>query len=258
MKYKLFTYLLLCVCSLSAQTMQLTDLEKARLITLAEIENTNRLLQENTKITSNALNRLNLLVQQIDSRKKMINILNQEISSIDIEIFSKERQIKSLEKDLETKKQHYATSVRKMYSHKNNQDNLLFILSSKNFSQSFHRVMYLKAYSGWQKKQSEEIVEKQNTINQERNRLVAHRSEKYKDKAEVNMNWQYTDFKPASNNRLFPMKMAMELTVPKDLITLNLTFNSVDIDTDFKLDTTIPNGYQSIEIEQIIKLMQSF
>ena len=178
MKYKLFTYLLLCVCSLSAQTMQLTDLEKARLITLAEIENTNRLLQENTKITSNALNRLNLLVQQIDSRKKMINILNQEISSIDIEIFSKERQIKSLEKDLETKKQHYATSVRKMYSHKNNQDNLLFILSSKNFSQSFHRVMYLKAYSGWQKKQSEEIVEKQNTINQERNRLVAHRSEK--------------------------------------------------------------------------------
>ena len=179
MKYRLLPYLLFCICTLSAQqTMELTELEKARLITLAEIENTNRLLQENTKTTSNALNRLNLLVQQIDSRKKMINILNQEISSIDIDIYSKERQIKSLEKDLEAKKQHYAASVRKMYSHKNNQDNLLFILSSKNFSQSFHRVMYLKAYSGWQKKQSEEIVEKQNTIHQERDRLVAHRNEK--------------------------------------------------------------------------------
>ena len=80
----------------------------------------------------------------------------------------------------------------------------------------------------------------------------------YKDKEEVNMSWLYKDFGLASNNRLFPMKMEMELTVPEDLITLNLTFNNVDIDTDFKLDTTIPNNFQPIGIEQIIKLIQSF
>ena len=88
------------------------------------------------------------------------------------------------------------------------------------------------------------------------NRII--QTEIYKNKEEVNMNWLYKDFGPTSNNRLFPMKMTMGLTIPNDSITLNLTFNNVDIDTDFELDTTIPNRYQPIKIEQIIKLTQSF
>ena len=87
------------------------------------------------------------------------------------------------------------------------------------------------------------------------NRII--QTEMYKDKKEVNLNWLYNDFGLASNNRLFPMKMTMELTVPDDLFILNLSFNSVIIDTDFKLDTAIPNNYQPIEIEQINKLIQS-
>jgi len=88
------------------------------------------------------------------------------------------------------------------------------------------------------------------------NRII--QTEMYKDKKNVSMNWLYKDFGLASNNRSFPMKMTMELTVPNDLITLNLAFNNVDIDTDFKLDTAIPGNYQRIEFEQIVKLIQSF
>jgi len=87
------------------------------------------------------------------------------------------------------------------------------------------------------------------------NRIV--QTEIYKNKKEINMNWLYKDFGSASDNRLFPMKMTMELTVPNDLITLNLTFNNVDIDTYFELDTSIPDRYQPVEIEKIIKLIQS-
>jgi len=86
------------------------------------------------------------------------------------------------------------------------------------------------------------------------NRII--QTEMYKDKAKANLNWQYKNFGLASNNRMFPMQMTMALTVPNDLITLNLALNSVDIDTDFKLDTTIPKGYQYVEIEQIIQLIQ--
>jgi len=88
------------------------------------------------------------------------------------------------------------------------------------------------------------------------NRII--QTEMYKNKKDINMNWLYKDFGLASNNRQFPMKMTMELTIPNDLITLNLTFNNVDIDTDFELNTEIPDRYQSVEIEQIIKLIQSF
>jgi len=87
------------------------------------------------------------------------------------------------------------------------------------------------------------------------NRII--QTEMYKNKEDANVNWSYKDFGLASNNRLFPMKMTMELTVPNDLVTMNLTFNAVDIDADFKLDTTIPDSYQPMEIEQIIKLIHS-
>jgi len=179
MKFRLFFYLLLCVFSLPAQqSMRISELEKERLATLAEIEETNLLLKENTLTMSNALSRLNLLVRQINSRKKIIQLLDQEITSLNKEIGFKEMQIKTLEKDFEAKKQQYTTSIRKLYSHNINQDNLLFILSSRNFTQSYHRIMYLKSYSNWQKKQADEMVEKRNKINKERELLVAHRSDK--------------------------------------------------------------------------------
>jgi len=88
------------------------------------------------------------------------------------------------------------------------------------------------------------------------NRII--QTEMYKNKKEVNMNWLYNDFGSTSNNRSFPMKMTMELTVPNDLITLNLTFNNVDIDTDFDWDTSIPARYQQVEFEQVVKLIRSF
>ena len=87
------------------------------------------------------------------------------------------------------------------------------------------------------------------------NRIL--QAEMYKNKKEINLNWSYKDFGLASNSRLFPMKMVMELSIPNDLIYLNLTFNNVDIDVDFRIDTTIPNNYQQIEVEQIIQLIQS-
>jgi len=87
------------------------------------------------------------------------------------------------------------------------------------------------------------------------NRII--QTEMYKNKKEVNLNWMYKDFGLTSTNRLFPMKMTMELTVPNDLITLNLTFNNIDIDTDFNLDTSIPDRYQRVEIQQLIELIQS-
>lgn len=172
-------YLFFCVFSLSAQKSKpRSELEKEKTNTLNEIKETNRLLSENTHTLSNALNRLNLLGQQITLRKKMILLLNNEIISLDEEIGAKEIQIQTLENELETKKQQYALSVRKMYLHKINQNYLLFILSSQNFSQSFHRMTYLRTYSGWQKKQAEDIIEKQRSVHQEKALLIAFRNEK--------------------------------------------------------------------------------
>jgi hypothetical protein len=80
----------------------------------------------------------------------------------------------------------------------------------------------------------------------------------YKNNKAVNMNWDYADFGRTSNNRLFPMKMSMALTVPNNLISMNLNFSSVDIDAAFELKTDIPSKYKQIDINQVIKLIRSF
>jgi hypothetical protein len=84
------------------------------------------------------------------------------------------------------------------------------------------------------------------------------KTEVYKNNKTVNMNWDYADFGRVSNDRLFPMKMSMVLTVPDNLISMNLNFSSVDIDTAFELKTDVPSKYKPIDINRIIKLIQSF
>jgi hypothetical protein len=79
-----------------------------------------------------------------------------------------------------------------------------------------------------------------------------------KSNKDVDMNWDYSDFGRTSNNRLFPMKMKMILAIHNDLISMNLNFSSVDIDTSFKLKVDIPQKYKQIDLNQAIKLIQSF
>ena len=57
-------------------------LEQERKAALEEIELTNKLLEEASASAKSSLNRLNLLSQQIASRKKVISLLTQEMTAI--------------------------------------------------------------------------------------------------------------------------------------------------------------------------------
>jgi septal ring factor EnvC (AmiA/AmiB activator) len=174
----LFVLLLFATCSLSAQSTRTKSLENQRNVLLIEINNTNQLLSENKKSTGNLLNRLSLIAQQIIARRKLVEVLAKEMKELNQEIALKERQIADLEKNLQQKKENYAASVRKIYRNKNNQDQLLFILSADDFAQSFRRILYLKKYTNWQQKQAEDIVVEQNRLNQEKEILEKNKKEK--------------------------------------------------------------------------------
>jgi septal ring factor EnvC (AmiA/AmiB activator) len=162
----------------SAQSDRTKGVEKQKKMLLTEIYNTTKLLDENKQATRNVLSRLNLINKQIDARKQLINILEKEITILDEETLLKNSEIENLEKQLKLKKDNYAASVQKIYKHKNNQDPLLFILSANDFVQSFHRTLYLKKYTAWNKNQTEEIIRHQNIINTERSMLNAQKREK--------------------------------------------------------------------------------
>jgi len=84
------------------------------------------------------------------------------------------------------------------------------------------------------------------------------KTEVYNSSKTTNLSWDYSDFGQTSNNRLFPMKMNVTLNVPTDLFSMSLDFSSVDIDTPFELTADIPAKYKQINLDQIIKVIQSF
>lgn len=154
------------------------ELEKQRKAALADIEMTNQMLNETRQSARNSLNRLNLISQQILSRKKVISLLNQEIAEIDKQIGSTRNEITKLEKELGNKRTNYGKSVQSLYKRRSSQDRLLFILSADNFAQSLRRMRYLREYADWQKRQAAEIIDKQREITIKQQELEKTRSEK--------------------------------------------------------------------------------
>lgn len=153
-------------------------LEQQRKEALADIEQTNLLLKETQKSAKTSLNRLNLLSQQIVSRKKVISLLNQELGEMDKELSRMQGQLNVLQRELNEKRSNYGKSVRGLYKRHSSQDKLLFILSAEGFSQSMRRMRYLREYADWQKKQAGEIVEKQAEIARKQTEMEKSRSEK--------------------------------------------------------------------------------
>lgn len=169
----------LCSYYSTAQTSaKIKKLEQQRKTALAEIETTNKLLNETKKTTNNLMVRLNLLVEQINSRRKVISLLNQEVEELNKELAAKEQNIQALERELQFKRTNYAESLVKMQSKKKVQDQVLFILSADNFAQSYRRLRYLKEYAAYQKIQAKEIGQKQEEIRKEQEGLKRGRQDK--------------------------------------------------------------------------------
>ena len=154
------------------------ELERQRKEALAEIEHTNQLLRETTATARTSLNRLNLLSKQILSRKKVISLLNQELGEIDKEIAGAQRQLAVLNSELDEKRANYGKSVRGLYRRHHSQDKLLFIFSAESFSQSLRRMRYLREFAAWQRRQADEIVEKQAEISRKRAEMEKSRADK--------------------------------------------------------------------------------
>ena len=179
MRYVWFILFICLFGVVSAQnSARVQALEKQRKEALAEMERINGLIAQTQATTKDYLRRLNLLSEQILSRKKVISLLGQEVEAINAQMNEMSQQIRRLEGELKEKQQNYGKSVRSMYRRQASQDKLLFILSAENFAQSLRRLRYLREYAAWQKRQASEIVEKQTEITQKRNALTQTRQEK--------------------------------------------------------------------------------
>lgn len=178
-----YVWIILLVISFSAvgygqKSSTVRKLEKQRKEALAEIEETNKLLQETAQTAKTSLNRLNLLSKQILSRKKVISLLNREIDEIEKDIMDIQGQIRSLNQELKTKQSNYGKSMKGLYKRQGSLDKFLFVLSAESFSQSVRRMRYLREYADWQKRQAGTIVAKKEEISKKQAEMEKTRASK--------------------------------------------------------------------------------
>lgn len=164
-----------CFClalPLCAQSNKMIkELESKRGTLQKQIAESETLLNTTKKDVGSQLNGLAALTGQIEERKRYILTINNDMETIDRELSKLERQLVRLENDLKDKKKKYEASVQYLYKNRSVQEKLLFILSAKTLSQTYRRMRYVREYADYQRLQGEEILKKQEQVNQKKTEL---------------------------------------------------------------------------------------
>ena len=108
MRYKLLVITILaCFVSVvsSQNSKKRGELERMKKVAQEMISETNKMLTETTKSALTSLNNLNILNEEIRTRRSLIAALNEEVSLIEKEQKEIAREVMTLESDLNKKKE---------------------------------------------------------------------------------------------------------------------------------------------------------
>ncbi|WBX73714.1 hypothetical protein PG913_00145 [Tenacibaculum pacificus] len=133
---------------------------------------------ETKKEKGNALDDLKDLTQKIDTRERLIKVIELESKKISKEISANQKQLKTYNKQLKSLKKEYADMVVKTYKSKSQQSKAMFLLSSESFHQAYKRLKYMEQYNDYRKKQGEAIIIKSDEIKKVNNALIQKKKRK--------------------------------------------------------------------------------
>ena len=155
---------------------------------IKEQENALRANQEDVK---KRLQDLMILNGEIGQRQKNIEGIQKDINYIDGNIGILQAQLKTLEQQLQDRKNKYIRSMRYMTRHHSVQEKLMFVFSAKSLSQMYRRLSFIRQYSAYQKAQGEAVKAKQIQVNDKHEQLQNIKGHKntllYKGQQEKNV-----------------------------------------------------------------------
>ena len=128
-------------------------------------------LRRNQANVKKRLEDLMALNGEIDQSQKKIEGIEKDIHHIDGNIGILQAQLKTLQQQLQDRKNKYIRSMRYMSRHHTVQDKLMFIFSAKNLTQMYRRLSFIRQYSSYQKVQGEAVKAKQLQVNDKHKQL---------------------------------------------------------------------------------------
>lgn len=146
---------MLAATSVNGQTLK--ELQAQQKKYAEELETTGKMLKQTKQNEKATENKLNLIGQDIRTRKKLINSINQEIIALDQEQSRLQGERTRLEIELDSLKQDYARLVQLTHYADMQQSPLLFLLSAEDFNQLFRRVRYMREFAAYRQQQVERI-----------------------------------------------------------------------------------------------------
>ncbi len=168
----------LAVCGTVQAQKTVKQLEKERKQLEKDLEQTSQMLKQTNKNKTATVNKINLLNNDIRTRKRLIKGLNSEITALDNEMQQLGAEKGRLQLQLDSLKADYVELIRKThYADMQNQP-LLFVLSADNFQQMYRRIRYMQEFAAYRKTQVAAIEKTQADIDTKNQELQTNRNSK--------------------------------------------------------------------------------
>lgn len=169
-------YLLLAAVCINAQNLK--ELQAQQKKYAEELENTGKMISQTKQNEKATENKLNLIGQDIRTRKKLIYSINQELVALDKEQNRLQNEQSRLQAELDSLKRDYANLVQLTHYADMQQSPLLFLLSAKDFNQLFRRIRYMREFAAYRQEQVERIESIKADIQIQTNLIQDNRKEK--------------------------------------------------------------------------------
>ena len=151
------------------------ELQRRQQAAQAEIAETRRKIQENDRQVSRNLAELGKLQGDIETAKKQVAVTRNQVTTLQNRIGSLEGKIAQGDKEVARMRGEYLKAVKAVRKRKGSNSTLAYIFSSKNFGEARRRMRYLREFSEWRRKQTDEIQNELNVLNRERAALAQSR-----------------------------------------------------------------------------------
>lgn len=160
------------------KSAEVLRLEARRKNLQEDIARINSLLSQAGTTVKQQLQQLTLIQNQVRKRQEMVRALNDEIKATDRQIEEMEAEIDRLQKKFEKRQESYVKSIRALQRGAKAEDQILFILSARDFAEGLRRARYLQEYAQWQKQEASKLRALREEIEVQKATLQATRDEK--------------------------------------------------------------------------------
>jgi murein hydrolase activator len=157
----IFSFALFYLTSITVFAQTRAELEKQRQQLKKEIEDAQKLLNNNKAETNKNLSTLIMLSNKAALQERVVGTIEKDINILDNNISGIQKDINKYDRLLDTLKQEYAKSMVYAYKNRGNYEFLNFIFSADNFNDAVKRIAYLKSYRTFREMQGQNILRTQ-------------------------------------------------------------------------------------------------